>query len=403
MASETSVSSSALQRQVLWTCKGISVHVDPINFTVFLAIDSLFISFVWLLIAFPSFVFGIPSNISVDDSLPDPLTGRSILYSPGVGGTVASGNWQEGQTCTCADGVDPSQAFNGTWHYGEANIVKGMQQSATLFFSGSAVYVMCIWVSVAPKGSLGNADMTFELNGTVVKRMAENVTTGEAGVYAYNTPVYVNEALPSGLHNMTIRNGLAGRESVMMLDRIIYTTEVEGSNQGDFGSGSSSVSPTSMSTSRSLIATNGAHQSIPATTTTTATSISFSDTGSSQPTLASHHTFVSSASAVSTNSADAQVSSSTSGHRSSTRPAIIAGISVGGTVASFVIGTFAFLSWRRRSLARRVTVEPFQTPVIEYVGPNSEEAVPPAYSGMVDVSVNSPTIGSVGFIEKERR
>lgn len=105
----------------------------------YVPIDSVFGTFFRLLTVYPSFVFAIfkLTNISVDDSFPDPLTGRSILYSPGVGGTVASGNWQDGQSCTCADTVDPSKAYNGTWRYSEANIIRGVQQSATLFFSGA--------------------------------------------------------------------------------------------------------------------------------------------------------------------------------------------------------------------------------------------------------------------------
>jgi len=95
---------------------------------------------------------------------------------------------------------------------------------------------MCIWASVAPSDhidSLSNSDMTFSLNDTVVGNFSKkaNISKEHDAVYNYGTPVYVNENLPSGAHNLLIQNGLAGRESVIMLDRIIYTTEVEGTTE----------------------------------------------------------------------------------------------------------------------------------------------------------------------------
>ncbi len=81
--------------------------------------------------------FGIPTNVSVDDSLPDPLTGKSIQYFP-EGGSVASGNWQAGQDCSgCTAVLDVLQLFNGTYRYGEANTDSEATQAASFLFSGT--------------------------------------------------------------------------------------------------------------------------------------------------------------------------------------------------------------------------------------------------------------------------
>lgn len=49
-------------------------------------------------------------NVTVDDSGSDPLTGRTISYSP-VGG------WQTGDHCIkCLAHPDPGQVHGGTWH-----------------------------------------------------------------------------------------------------------------------------------------------------------------------------------------------------------------------------------------------------------------------------------------------
>ncbi len=99
---------------------------------------------------------------------------------------------------------------------------------------------MCIWASVAPSDhidSLSNSDMTFSLNNTVVGNFSKkaNISKEHDAVYNYGTPVYVNENLPPGTHNLLIQNGLAGRESVIMLDRIIYTYVVRSLDYSDQG------------------------------------------------------------------------------------------------------------------------------------------------------------------------
>ncbi len=79
---------------------------------------------------------------------------------------------------------------------------------------------MCILTgtTVSPDG---NTDMTFLLDNEMVGSfsLAPNGSPG----YIFNVPVYVNETLSPGFHNITILSGLAGSKSLVLLDRIIYT------------------------------------------------------------------------------------------------------------------------------------------------------------------------------------
>ncbi|KLO13096.1 hypothetical protein SCHPADRAFT_382997 [Schizopora paradoxa] len=343
------------------------------------------LSFLVSLSLFTHVVRGILVNVSVDDSFPDPLTGNSIQYFPSVGGTVASGNWQIGQTCknACSADLDPSDLFNGTYHYGEANENSGSApQSASLVFSGSAVYVMCVWASVAPTGhgdSLGNSDMTFSLNDTVVGLFSKKVNASGSGVYDYGAAVYVNEDLPPGTHSLTIQNGLAGKESVMMLDRIIYTTEVD----EELGSENEQASNTLANPNVSPLPTTVLEtiiSSIQATLTVTGSSSLSIEivttqalTTNKSPGVSSKQPPVPTEAINSTTDAPLPVSDAVLG-------AIIA-----GAVATFFLLCFTLVWWRKRRVAERkwTMPKPFETqPELPYssdVGLD-EELYPPEYA-----------------------
>ena len=63
------------------------------------------------LITFVSLSSAVLVNVTVDDSLPDPVTGSRIVYSPPE-------NWIAGAAgCTnCTAFPNPSRALDGTWH-----------------------------------------------------------------------------------------------------------------------------------------------------------------------------------------------------------------------------------------------------------------------------------------------
>ncbi len=81
------------------------------------------------------------SNITIDDSSPDPLTGALIDYGPP--GTT----WNIGQNCpTCFAQPDPSQPFDGTWHDGTF-LPGGPVLTASVSFTGES----CIFLVMTEK------------------------------------------------------------------------------------------------------------------------------------------------------------------------------------------------------------------------------------------------------------
>jgi len=160
---------------------------------------------------------GATRNITIDDTRGDLVTGQQILCSP-----VEA--WSFGPTCqACTAKVTPTQnASDGTWH-DATHQVGGPIISASAEFNGSAVYVMCILTrtTVSPDG---NTDMTFLLDEEMVGNYSL-VPNGSPG-YTFNVPVFAREILSPRLHNITILSGLAGNKSLVLLDSIVYTTEV---------------------------------------------------------------------------------------------------------------------------------------------------------------------------------
>jgi len=164
------------------------------------------------------------SNITIDDSSPDPLTGALIDYGPP--GTT----WNVGQNCpTCFAQPNPSQPFGGTWHDGTF-LPGGPVLTASVSFTGTAVYVMSILVSVAPAefaSNLSSSPLTFQINGTNMGTFSNTTSAGSGMGFSYNIPVFVQERLPPGRHNLTIMNGGGSSKSLLLLDRIIYTTNMD--------------------------------------------------------------------------------------------------------------------------------------------------------------------------------
>ncbi|KLO18722.1 hypothetical protein SCHPADRAFT_993380 [Schizopora paradoxa] len=155
-------------------------------------------------------------NVSIDDTMGDPVTRRNIIYNP-------PGDWAHGQSCrSCsAQATQPEDAFDGTWHNSTYQ-VGGSLVSASAQFNGTAVYVICILTGSLQRPN-GNSDMTFILDGKTVGNFA--LAPDGDDEYKSNVTVYANESLSSGVHNITLVSGLAGQESLVLLDRIIYSMD----------------------------------------------------------------------------------------------------------------------------------------------------------------------------------
>ncbi|ETW82926.1 hypothetical protein HETIRDRAFT_426400 [Heterobasidion irregulare TC 32-1] len=156
-------------------------------------------------------------NVTIDDSGKDPVTGALIQYLPN------STFWHgSAEICnTCAAHPDPAQAFDGTWHDSAFHPTSSNTVTAAYVpFTGTAIYVFCI-ITHTSSSPDGNTDLQFFIDSQLVGTYRLQPTGST--VYDYNVPVYVNESLPNGLHNLTIQNGrIGGLFSLILLDKIMY-------------------------------------------------------------------------------------------------------------------------------------------------------------------------------------
>ncbi|KAK0232898.1 hypothetical protein IW262DRAFT_32181 [Armillaria fumosa] len=154
-------------------------------------------------------------NVTVDDQNGDPKTQDTVSYTPADAWTVNS-------TCNnCFAPVDPSKAWDRTWHVGKfSNESAAVLASYT--FSGTAVYVNCI-LAQSVQHPTGRSDMTFFIDGVQAGTYSSEPDPSSPD-YVYNMTVFAYENLSSGRHIIQIQNGhIGGSASLILLDSIIYS------------------------------------------------------------------------------------------------------------------------------------------------------------------------------------
>ncbi|KAF9463808.1 hypothetical protein BDZ94DRAFT_1308514 [Collybia nuda] len=169
-------------------------------------------------------------SVTVDDSSPDPRTGKSIAYSPASAWNSATVCQKGPGKCTAAPNKDTLN--EGTWHESTFNPVDNSSNdfpntplTATVQFDGTAVYVYCV-LALTTSGPSGNSDMTFVIDNKVVGNFVKPAPNSPG--YQYNALVYSNELLPPGPHELRIVNGrINGTKSLIIIDRIVYTFETD--------------------------------------------------------------------------------------------------------------------------------------------------------------------------------
>ncbi|KAF8995037.1 hypothetical protein BDQ17DRAFT_1251092 [Cyathus striatus] len=175
------------------------------------------------ILSFISITKAIIVNVTVDDILPDPLTGVRITYLPETG-------WKEGQTCTtCKAAPDGRQMYANTWHDstsspGNTTEPPSGPRNATFTFSGTAIYVFCALALASTSTFTAYSNMSFYIDGETVGHF-ERVPPGVPG-YEYNVPVYSNTALSPEQHVLVLENGHiggGGGPSMTLLDYLIYS------------------------------------------------------------------------------------------------------------------------------------------------------------------------------------
>ncbi|KII86388.1 hypothetical protein PLICRDRAFT_56102 [Plicaturopsis crispa FD-325 SS-3] len=172
------------------------------------------------ILIFPCFVVSRLVNTTIDDKFGDPDTGALVAYTP-------ADAWNDGTNCT-AWYPDFTQTYQSSWHDGTFNTQSGsnndvnMTISASVPFTGSAVYVYCI-IFHDDQSPDGTTDMVFLLDGEPVGTYQRQ--PNGTRVYEYNVPVYANASIPSGSHNLSIESGRNSNKSLIMLDYITYSHE----------------------------------------------------------------------------------------------------------------------------------------------------------------------------------
>jgi len=163
-------------------------------------------------------------NVTIDDSVGDPLTGASIIYTP-------SDAWNSGPAACnkCLVHPDVKKLESGTWHASTfsvnvtGNLHPNVPLSASVQFNGSAVYVFCA-LSRSSTAPDGDSDMAFYIDGVQAGSFTQRAI-GSAG-FDYRVPVYANTALTPGNHTIEVQNGQRnGNQSLMILDSIVYSYE----------------------------------------------------------------------------------------------------------------------------------------------------------------------------------
>jgi len=143
------------------------------------------------------------------------VTGQEIQYSK---------NWSFGPTCTkCEAKVNPpNEPFDQSWH-DSTFLTNGPLLTASVTFTGSAVYVVCILTGTSSNPN-ANSDMTFLLDGEEVGSFQQSPNGNPA--YLFDSVVFSKNDLSLEQHNITLVSGRLGKVALVLLDRIIYTTEV---------------------------------------------------------------------------------------------------------------------------------------------------------------------------------
>ncbi|KLO18720.1 hypothetical protein SCHPADRAFT_935980 [Schizopora paradoxa] len=155
-------------------------------------------------------------NISIDDTNGDPTTSQFVQYNP-------TSSWSLGTSCnSCEAQFNSSEAYEQTWH-DTTFLPGGPMMSASVNFTGSAVYVVCI-LTGSTENPNGNSDMTFLIDNNTAGVFQQSPDGNSS--YSFNHVVFAAENLTMDAHNLTLLNGLSGEAALVLLDRIIYTIEV---------------------------------------------------------------------------------------------------------------------------------------------------------------------------------
>ncbi|KAG8218025.1 hypothetical protein J3R82DRAFT_6224 [Butyriboletus roseoflavus] len=189
-------------------------------------------------VLFASFALAALQNTTVDDAV---LTGAVIpQYLPG------QSEWNIGNNCTvCLVKPDPSLVYNGTWHDTTYRPNNSYTQTIEFTFTGNALYIFFIIANSVPYATT-LTDVQFVLDNGVAMSTYTHAP-GTTTNFQYNVPVYVNESLASGRHNMMILPVNTGNNVLILFDYLIYSTDTSSSASPSVPAASNSPSASATS------------------------------------------------------------------------------------------------------------------------------------------------------------
>ncbi|KAJ3825276.1 hypothetical protein F5880DRAFT_1611250 [Lentinula raphanica] len=173
-------------------------------------------------------------NVTIDDA------STSLSYYPASAWNARS---TTSPCLTCTANPEIQSFFDETFHDGTFNALPGSNDfpnvplTASMIFNGTAVYVFCALAesSTSPDG---DSDMSFYVDGTLQGTFVKTAP-GIDNTYEYTVNVFSIHSLMPGLHNLSIHNGhVNGSKSLMLLDKVVYTTFNENLNQNQTTSAS---------------------------------------------------------------------------------------------------------------------------------------------------------------------
>lgn len=188
----------------------------------------------WI-IALP-FTHATPTNISIDDTHGDEVTGLVPTYIDQVGNTWIAGSGCQG--CHGAAQPDASQAHEGTWH--DATHTEGVDpgpivniafngaysESCTMVILGliylclgTAVYAYFILVNFV-QGVTTNTSLNITLDDQAPVQFT-HLPNPSSEDYEYNVPIYTNTEIPDGPHTLSITSDSIS--SLLLFDYVLYT------------------------------------------------------------------------------------------------------------------------------------------------------------------------------------
>ncbi|EJD01916.1 uncharacterized protein FOMMEDRAFT_147086 [Fomitiporia mediterranea MF3/22] len=301
-------------------------------------------------------------NITVDDTYGDEVTGAKPVYSP-------ADVWNPGPGCsTCAIKPDATQAYNGTWH-DSTRPPNAPAYTIEIGFSGYAVSAYFILANNMPAPIVTTTTMSFSIDGNNVGSFDHE--PGATSDLQYNVLGFTKDGLSDSPHRLLITSEAAGKQSLVIFDRIVYSTNNANVTSVPVSTSSATATTSSTTSTSSTVSKNSSSTLTPLPAPNTSNGNPSSSSESQAPATTSH----------------------------ATRNAAIGG-SIGGAIAILIVSVVSILCVRkRRRKSEGNEVTPFFIRPPKHI--NEAESSRPASFSQSDVALPPEMILQRDVIRQE--